>query len=139
MKEFFNNIYYYTNNFYGVELDNYLYQDVPAGYLHNGLALLVFSIITCAAFYYWKAPVRRQRLWWLCFVGINGLLNFIFGLRYTMTPLINNKIKAGSEWSYIDCFAFSFTSIFWSIVFFVAISLCIKWWSPAKYVPFCKF
>ena len=75
MEEFFNTIYYYTNNFYGVELDNYLYETEP-GYLHNGIALIVFSFITCAAFYYLKAPVRRQMLWWLCFVGINASLNF---------------------------------------------------------------
>ena len=61
MEEFFNTIYYYTNNFYGVNLDNYLYETEP-GYLHNGVALLVFSFITCAAFYYWKAPVRKQML-----------------------------------------------------------------------------
>jgi len=138
MEEFFNTIYYYTNNFYGVELDNYLYATVP-GYLHNGIAMLFFSIITCAALYYWKAPVRRQLLWWFSFVGINAALTFIFGLWYTMTPLINNEIEAAEEWSYLDCIAFSFTSILWSIVFFVAISLLIKWWSPAKYVPFRKF
>lgn len=138
MEEFFNTIYYYTNNFYSVEMDNYLYETVP-GYLHNGFALLVFSVITCLAFYYWKSPVRRQMLWWLCFVGINAALNFIFGLWYTMTPLINNEIDADAEWSYLDCFSFSFTSILWSVVFFVAISLLFKWWSPAKYVPFRKF
>lgn len=138
MEEFFNTIYYYTNNFYCVEMDNYLYETVP-GYLHNGIAMLVFSIITCVAFYYLKAPVRKQMLWWLCFVGINAALIFIFGLWYTMTPLINNEIEAASEWSYLDCFSFSFTSILWSVVFFVAISLLIKWWSPATYVPFRKF
>lgn len=138
MEEFFNTIYYYTNNFYGVELDNYLYESVP-GYLHNGIALLFFTLITCALFYYWKAPVRKQMLWWFFFVGINAVINFIFGLWYTMTPLINNEIEIGAIWSYLDCYAFGFTNILWSFVFFVGISLLIKWWSPAKYVPFRIF
>ena len=138
MEEFFNTIYYYTNNLYSVEMDNYLYETVP-GYLHNGIALLFFTVTTCAVFYYLKAPVKRQMLWWFIFAGINATLNFLFGIWYTMTPLINNEIEISSEWSYLDCFAFSLTSVLWSFVFFVAASLILKWGSVAKYVPFRKF
>lgn len=138
MESFFSTIYYYTNNFYGVELDNYLYETV-SGYLHNGIALLAFSVISCALYYYVKAPVIRQMLWWFIFAGINALANFIFGLWYTMTPLINNEIDVASEWLYLDCFSFGFTNILWSFVFYVLVSLLIKWWSPAKYIPFRKF
>lgn len=138
MEEFFNTIYYYTNNLYSVEMDNYLYATVP-GYLHNGIALLIFTIIICATFYYLKAPVKRQMLWWFTFAGINAAANFLFGIWYTMTPLINNEIEESSEWSYLDCFAFSLTSVFWSFLFFVVASFFLKWGSVAKYVPFRKF
>lgn len=138
MKEFFDSVYYQTNLFYSDKLDNYLFE-TESGYLHIGIALLIISILTCVVFYYWKAPVRKRMLWWMCFVGINAVLNFIIGLCYTMTPLINNEIIESEKWSYLDCFAFSFTNILWSFVGFIVISLLIKWWSPAKYVPFQKF
>lgn len=138
METFFTTIYYWTNFFYSVELDNYLFETV-SGYLHVGIAMVITSFITCMAFYYWKAPVRKQIRWWLCFVGINVTLNFFVGLCYTMTPLINNEIKESKEWTYLDCFAFSLTNIFWSFACFIMLSLLIKWWSPAKYVPFQKF
>ena len=32
MEDLFNSIYYYTNGFYSVELDSYLYETIP-GYL----------------------------------------------------------------------------------------------------------
>lgn len=138
MEQFFNTLYYYTNNFYCIELDNYLYEKVP-GYLHNGIVLLILSIIFCIAYYYVKAPVKKQMLWWFIFAGFNAISNFFFGLWYTMTPLINNEIEISEEWSYFDCFVFGLVSSVFSFVFFVIISLLIKWWSPAKFIPFRKF
>lgn len=138
MDDFFDTIYYYTRDFYSQELDNYLYGTV-AGYLHIGLVMLITTCIISALYYYLFKPIRRQNLLWFLSAGVNAVLNFIFALWYTMTPLINNEIDSKDEWSYVDCTFFSVTNIWWSFVFFVLVALIIKWWSPAKYVPFRKF
>lgn len=44
MEDLFNSIYYYTNGFYSVELDSYLYETIP-GYLHIGAFMLICSFV----------------------------------------------------------------------------------------------
>lgn len=138
MEDFFCTIYYYTNGFYSVELDSYLYESVP-GYLHVGLFMFLCSLVTSALFYYVFAPVQKQTMWWFIYAGINATINLGFALWYTMTPLINNEIDAEQEWMYLDCTMFGITNIIWSFIVFVVVSLIIKWGSIAKYVPFQKF
>lgn len=138
MEDFFCTIYYYTNGFYSVELDSYLYESVP-GYLHVGLFMFLCSLVTSALFYYVFAPVQKQTMWWFIYAGINAIINLGFALWYTMTPLINNEIDAEQEWMYLDCTMFGITNIIWSFIVFVVVSLIIKWGSIAKYVPFQKF
>lgn len=138
MNGFFDTIYYYTNGFYSQELDNYLYKTMP-GYLHVGLVMLVTTCIASVLFYYLFKPIRHQNTLWFITAGVNAIVNCIFALWYTMTPLINNEIDTSEEWSYLDCSFFSITNVIWSFIFFVAYALLIKWWSPSKYVPFRKF
>lgn len=138
MGGFFNSIYYYTNGFYSVELDNYLYALV-SGYLHIGLFMVICSLVISVIYYYLLAPVRRQTFWWFVYAGINAVINFIFALWYTMTPLINNAVGPNQVWSGLDCVMFGVTNILWSVAFFVLWSLIVKWKSTAKYIPFQKF
>lgn len=138
MDTFFSTIYYYTNGLYSQELDNYLYATVP-GYIHVGLCLIVLSLITVLVYYYMLKPVRHQWGIWFLSIGINAILNLLFALWYTNTPLINNEIDDAETWSVLDTFGFGAANIIWSVAFVVVISLFIKWWSPAKYIPFKKF
>ena len=138
MEEFFNTMYLVTNGLYSVLLDTYLYETTP-GYLHLGLFLLISTFVVCAFFYYIFAPVRKQTFWWCVFSGFNAVINIIFSLWYSMTPLINNEIPAGDEWTNLDCSFLSFANAIWSFVFFLLASLILKWGSIAKYVPFQKF
>lgn len=138
MKYFFDQLYYFTNSMYSMQLDNYLYAIVP-GYLHIGLVMLLVSLIICTIFYYMFAPVRKQLFWWAMFVAFNGVINFLIALYYTCHPLMKNEIEFEKAWSYLDCFMFGVTDFFWSAVFFTIISLIIKWGSTAKYVPFKVF
>ena len=101
--------------------------------------MLIFSFVVCAIFYYVLAPVRKQTMWWFVYSGINAIINFVFALWYTMTPLINNEVAPSEEWLYLDRTMLSFTNVIWSFIFFVVASLIIKWGSTAKYVPFQKF
>lgn len=137
MEDFFDTIYYYTSSLYGKELDNYLY--ATPGYLHVGLIMLILSLIICVAFYYIIKPVRFQLPIWFGCVGIDAFLNFVVALWYTNTPLINNQVDDSACWSVLDTFGFGFANIIWSFVAFLTISLLIKWWSTAKYIPFKKF
>lgn len=138
MEDFFSTIYYYTNGFYDQLLDTYLYETIP-GYLHVGIFLLISTAVVSAFFYYLLAPVRKQTMWWFIYLGINATINISIALWYTMTPLINNEIDPDDMWTYLDCFGFSIANTLWSILFFIIISLLIKWGSIAKYIPFQKF
>ena len=138
MEDFFNTVYYYTNYFYGVELDNYLYETIP-GYVQVGLIMAILSLLTAIVFYYVVKPVRRQMATWIICVAINAFLNFLVAMWYTNTPLINNEIDESEIWTVLDTFGFGVSNVIWSFVFLLAFSLLIKWWSPSKYVPFKKF
>ena len=138
MTNFFNTIYCYTNGLYGQNLDNYLFASVP-GYLHIGLVMVVVTAIASALYYYLIKPVRRQNFWWFVTAGVAAAINFLFGLYYTETPLINNEVDSDASWSTLDSVFFSLSNAFWSFVFFIGIALIIKWWSTCKYVPFRKF
>lgn len=138
MDTFFSTIYYYTNGLYCEELDSYLYETVP-GYIHAGLTMIVSSAIFTAIFYYMLKPVRRQWVSWFVCMGLNALVNLFLALWYTNTPLINNEIDSSESWTVLDTFGFGVANIIWSVIFVHAISLLIKWWSPAKYIPFRKF
>ena len=138
MDTFFSTIYYYTNVLYCQELDNYLYATVP-GYVRVGLFMVVVSLVMTLVFYYMVKPVRHQMLIWFVCLGLNALINLIFALQYTITPLINNEIDESEEWSFGDAFGFGVANVIWSVVAVLVLSLFLKWWSPAKYVPFKKF
>ena len=138
MDTFFSTIYYYTNGLYGQELDNDLYATVR-GYVHVGLAMIVLSVIITVVFYYMIKPVRRQWLIWFACLALNAFLNFVIALWYTNTPLINNEIDASVIWTELDTFGFGVANILWSVVAVLVVSLLIKWWSPANYIPFKKF
>ena len=138
MEQFFDTIYLYTSGLYGQELDNYLYETVP-GYLHIGLIMLVLTVVIAILFYYMFKPVRHQYAIWFGCVGVNAFLNLIVALWYTNTPLINHEIVDTECWTVLDTFGVGFANILWSVVAFVIVSFIIKWWSPAKYVPFKKF
>lgn len=76
---------------------------------------------------------------WLGCLFLNALLNLIVAIWYTNTPLINNEIDESDIWTVIDTFGFGVANIIWSILFFILVSIFIKNWSPAKYIPFKKF
>lgn len=138
MEIFFATIYYYTSFLYSVELDNYLYKTVP-GYYHVGLAMVMISLVVTFFFYYLLKPVRRQWLTWFGCVCLNAFLNFAFALYYTNSPLINNEVDPSESWAFLDTVGFGVANVLWGIVAFLLFSLIIKWWSPAKYIPFIKF
>ncbi len=138
MNDLFNTIYYYTNDFYSIELDNYMYETVP-GYLHVGLVMVITTCILCGLYYYLFKPIRKQNLGWFITAIVNAFINLGYALWYTITPLINNEINPSEEWTYLDAAFFGVTDILWSFAFFVLFSLLIKWWSPSKYAPFRKF
>ena len=138
MDTFFSTIYDYTRDLYSQELDNYLYETVP-GYIHVGLVMVILSAIIAVLFYYILKPVRKQMFIWLGCLFLNALLNLIVAIWYTNTPLIHNEIDESDIWTVIDTFGFGVANIIWSILFFILVSIFIKNWSPAKYIPFKKF
>ena len=96
MEDLFNTLYGWTRSSYSEELDDYLYEVVP-GYLHNGLVMVIATIIFFVFFYYIFKPVRRQIFWWFMYYVFDAILVFGFAIYYTMTPLVNNEIASENE------------------------------------------
>lgn len=138
MEDFFNTIYGWTRTCYSEELDDYLYETVH-GYLHNGIIMLISTIVFFVLFYYVFKPVRRQNFWWFMYFVFDAIVVIGFAIYYTLTPLVNNEIASEKEWSKLDCFFFGFTDILWAFVVYIILALLFKWWSPCKYVPFRLF
>ena len=150
MKEFFDTMYGWTSIFYGTKLDTFMFTELNdssgnplpgfgVGYLHCGIALIVLSLIVSLLFYYVFAPVRKQYFWWFVFAGINAIINFIFAVWYTLTPLVNNEVPQDAAWTEMDGVMFAITNSFWSFIFFVIAAFILKWKSIDKYVPFKFF
>lgn len=135
MGDFFNTIYNWTKWLYCQELDNYLYETVP-GYYQVGLVVLIVTLLSSIVFYYLLKPVRRQYFWWFVVAGVAAGINFLFGLYYTETPLINNEVDSADSWLTLDCIFFSLSNAMWSFVFFTIFAFIFKWRSTCKYVPF---
>lgn len=138
MDAFFNTIYFWTSSLYGENLDNYMY-DTVSGYMHVGLIMIAVSILCGVIYYYLLKPVRHQMSIWFGILGANALINIIVALCYTYTPIVNNEIEESASWTFLDSVGFGISNVIWSAAAFVVVSLAIKWWSPAKYVPFKIF
>lgn len=137
MKDLFDFIYCFTKNFYGDNLDSYLYDN--SGYLHVGFIMLILSFVASYFFYYLAKPVRKQTSIWFFVMAVCGIVNLIIATWYSYSPIAHNAIDDSASWSFLDSIFLGVANAIWSCVFYVVAALCIKWGSVCKYVPFKKF
>lgn len=144
MGEFFGSIYCWFEDFFGLELADYMWGykavDVTTNqFIGIGITMLAISFAMVIAYYYVVNHPRLNNWWgWLIFLGINAVINFIVGWQWlqkdyydnkmvTIDPATNQLIPLNIGESEILCFGVS--NMILSIIAFILFSFIFKWWS----------
>lgn len=152
MGDIFGSIYCLFEDFFGIELANYLWglsspeqQDVM--FIGIGMSMLVISLLVAILYYYVVDHPRLGNIWgWLIFLGVNAFVNFLVGWQWVLKDYYDGlmiKISAVTgklEDLPIDgdnIVAFGVTNAILSVLAFCIVSSFIKWKSiNVSHVPF---
>lgn len=154
MGDFFGSIYCWFEDFFGIELANYMWgqaSSVQEANLFIGIGLWMLGItFVMAIIYYYVINHPRLNHWWGwgVFLLINAILNAVVGCQWVLTdlyagkmitvdPLTNQEIPLNVSES--NCICFGVSNMFLSILGLFIISCMIKWWSTnCSEAPFVK-
>ena len=144
MGEFFGSIYCWLEEFFGLELANYLWgESTPLQnsnmFIGIGLTMLLLSLGVAVCYYYIVNHPRLNNWWgWLIFLCANGIVNFVVGWQWVLKDYYAGKMVIESNTTgkvedlpidTSDILAFGVTNMIDAIIAFVLISYIIKWWS----------
>ena len=145
MGEFFGSIYCWFEDFFGLDLANYLWGQTSSTVTTNqfigiGFTMLAISLAMVLIYYYAVNHPRLNNWWsWSGFLVLNAVINFIVGWQWVLVdyrdeesmfyidPLTNLSRPLPISESNILCFGVS--NMFLSIIAFIIFSFIVKWWS----------
>lgn len=144
MSEFFGSIYCWLEDFFGLELANYLWGESSPEQQSNmfigiGLSMICISFFMVVLYYYVINHPRLNNWWgWLIFLGVNGAINFIVGWQWVLKDYYNGLMvtKNATTGKMVnlpiyesDILAFGVTNMINAILAYIIFSYIIKWWS----------
>lgn len=144
MGEFFGSVYCWLEDFFGIELADYLWGDVSPEQTSNmfigiGLSMLCVSFAVAVCYYYIVNHPRLNNWWgWLIFLGINAIVNLVVGWQWVLKDyyaglMVKKEVSTGKMVDLSiypnDILAFGVTNMLDAIIAFVLFSYIIKWWS----------
>jgi len=143
MGELFIRIYGIFENFFGLDLSDYLSGNTAANdtnlFIGIGLSMLGISLAIGLIYYYVVNHPRLNNLWgWGLFLLLNSIINFVVGWQWTQHDYNMGKMMVPdpSTDQYVpmnidttNCLSFGVTNMLLSIISFIIISYIIKWWS----------
>lgn len=144
MGNFFGSIYCIFEDFFGIELANYLWgvaspDSTSNSFIGIGLWMSVISLAMVLLYYYGVNHPKLCNWWgWGIFLIANAGLNFFVGwqmvlrdnydgLMVRINPATGNTESLGINTSDILCFGVS--NMILSIFAFIIFSFIFKWWS----------
>ena len=137
-------IYCWLEEFFGLELANYLWgESTPLQgsnmFIGIGLTMLLLSLVVAVCYYYVLNHPRLNNWWgWLIFLGANAIINFIVGWQWVLKDYFADKMVVVSKVTgkeeplpidQSDILAFGVTNMIDAILAYILISYIIKWWS----------
>ncbi|MBQ9669978.1 MAG: hypothetical protein IJV23_03070 [Prevotella sp.] len=144
MGQLFGSIYCWLDEFFGLELADYLWgmsapEQVSNMYIGIGLSMLCISFFVAICYYYIIDHPRLSN-WkgWLIFLGVNAVINFIVGWQWVLKDfyaglMVKEDVATGKMVDLPiytdDILAFGVTNMINAIIAFILISFIIKWWS----------
>lgn len=144
MGEFFGSIYCWFEDFFGIDLANYLWGESSFAQTTNmfigiGLTMLLISLALVVVYYYVVDHPRISNWWgWLIFLGCNAIVNFIVGWQWVLKDYYEGKMVETSKTTgklvdlpiySSDILAFGVSNMILAILAFILFSYSIKWWS----------
>lgn len=144
MGDFFGSIYCWLEDFFGLELANYLWGEASPNQTTNmfigiGFTMLLVTLCCVVVYYYVVNHPRFNNLWgWAIFLGTNAVVNFIVGWQWVLKDYYDGLMvsKDASTGKFVDLpidggnlLAFGMTNAVDSIIAFILFSYMIKWWS----------
>lgn len=152
MGDFFASIYCWLEEFFGLDLADYLWGQTTLEQNSNmfigiGLSMLLISLVIVIIFYYVLDHPKFSNWWgWILFLVVNALINFIVGWQWVLKDYYAGKMVAENPATgeiedlpitLSDISAFGVTNMIDSIIVFFLISYVIKWWSTnCSHAPF---
>ena len=144
MGEFFGSIYCWFEEFFGIELANYLWGESSLlsqtnSFIGIGWSMFGISFAMVLIYYYVINHPQLNHWWgWIIFLVINGIINFIVGWQWvlkdyydgkmiTIDPATNLQMPLNIGESEIIYFGVSY--MFISVIAFIVFSFILKWWS----------
>ena len=144
MGEFFGSIYCWFEEFFGIELANYLWGESSPlsqtnSFIGVGWSMLGISFAMVLIYYYVINHPQLNHWWgWIIFLVVNGIINFIVGWQWvlkdyydgkmiTIDPATNLQMPLNIGESEIIYFGVS--NMFISVIAFIVFSFILKWWS----------
>ena len=144
MGEFFGSIYCWFEEFFGIELANYLWGESSLlsqtnSFFGIGWSMFGISFAMVLIYYYVINHPQLNHWWgWIIFLVINGIINFIVGWQWvlkdyydgkmiTIDPATNLQMPLNIGESEIIYFGVS--NMFISVIVFIVFSFILKWWS----------
>ncbi len=98
MGELFGSIYCWLEEFFGLELANYLWgglSPLQAGnmFIGIGLSMLIISMLFVVIYYYILNHPRLNNWWgWTIFLIANAIINFIVGWQWVLKDYYEDKM-----------------------------------------------
>ena len=144
MGESFGSIYCWFEEFFGLDLANYLWgesspQQVTNMFIGIGLTMLLVSFAIVVVYYYVVNHPKLSNWWgWLIFFGSNAVINFIIGWQWVLKDYYAGKMVetdkttgklVGLPISESDILAFGVSNMILAILAFILFSYIVKWWS----------
>ena len=151
MGDFFGSLYCIFEDFFGLDLANYMWGQSATDQTSNlfigiGFWLIGITVLIAVVFYYVINKPSFGNFWaWLVACIVNALANFAMGYYWTVSDyyaglmVTNNPVTNMPEQLPIyqsDCLCFGVSNALLSIGLFFIVSLLIKNWSNAKNAPF---
>lgn len=144
MGEFFGSIYCWFEEFFGIELANYLWGESSLlsqtnSFIGIGWSMFGISFAMVLIYYYVINHPQLNHWWgWIIFLVINGIINFIVGWQWvlkdyydgkmiTIDPATNLQMPLNIGESEIIYFGVS--NMFISVIVFIVFSFILMWWS----------
>lgn len=144
MGEFFGSIYCCFEDFFGLDLAEYMWGiSSPLSdknlFIGIGIWTIVISLFVVVLYYYIIDHPRLNKWWcWSLFLGSNACFNFIVGWQYVLADFYEGKmvmlnpatgLQSALNIGESDIVCFGVANLIISVIVFFVVSMMFKWWS----------
>lgn len=144
MGEFFGSIYCWFEEFFGIELANYLWGESSLlsqtnSFIGIGWSMFGISFAMVLIYYYVINHPQLNHWWgWIIFLVINGIINFIVGWQWVLKDYYDGKMITIDPATNLqmplvvgesEIIYFGVSNMFISVIAFIVFSFILKWWS----------